>query len=191
MVIDQKNKRSLTNVSENLEEMLAFEKFTKIFPKDAIKGENYILFVLDAQSLDNRFNNETFQKKLTNAIKILSTKFRNNVLYVVLNSDPITTIKSYFNNVYILKIKPIYEKGYCVYVPDDHRGKAIGKGGYRIKALKEVFKKYFDNSHVMIKSISVPAPDNGYDSKLATKESMVETESDSLLNNQSSKENEI
>ncbi|MEM3373051.1 MAG: hypothetical protein QXF76_02440, partial [Candidatus Anstonellales archaeon] len=140
-------------------EMLAFEKFTKIFPRDAIKGENYIIFVIDSHTINNRFNNDSFQKKLRNSLKILSTKFRNNVLYVLLNPDPIATIKSYYDNVHIIKIKPVYENGYCVYVPDDHRGKAIGKGGYRIKALKEVFKKYFNNSHVMIKSISVPVPE--------------------------------
>ncbi|MCX8166660.1 MAG: hypothetical protein N3E37_02300 [Candidatus Micrarchaeota archaeon] len=143
---------NIQKYSDNIQDYLLFEKHTKVFPRDVIKGENFYLFVIDVK--DQKLIDPDNISNTKYSLRGLSAKLKTNALICVVFDDPIATIKSYLDDVYVLKVKVVYDNAYCIYVPDDHRGKAIGKGGYRIKALKALFKKYY-NAHVMIKSISV------------------------------------
>lgn len=131
----------------NISQLKLFENTTHLFPKDVFVGEKYCAFIVPTGTKGKAIGH------LGANVKRLKTSLNCHVVIAELHEDPKLMITTYFENVNILNIKQRDGK-YYIYVPDDDRGKAIGKDGYRIKALKEVFKKYF-NSDITIKAISV------------------------------------
>lgn len=133
---------------DKINSLLHFEKVTGIFPKDFFSGDDYLLFIVPPGMKGKAIGS------MGANIKKLKFDTNRQIIVCELLEDPKDMIINYFENVTILNVKN-RDNRYFVYVPDEDRGKAIGRNGYRIKGLKQVFKKYFADADVAIKAISV------------------------------------
>ncbi len=140
-----------TTDQDKLQAMLKFEKVCKFLPKEVYVGQDYNLFVVP-----DGMKNKAIGHQGAN-IKRLKNDFANKMIIVTeFFEDPYVMLNSYYDDIKILMIKERHGK-YLVYVPDEERGKAIGKNGYKIKALRELFRTKFGKD-VGIMAISVIEP---------------------------------
>ena len=128
-----------------------FEEITKIMPSDFVESETSIVFIVEPFKLGRAIG-----KKGAN-IERLKGKFRKRVVIVADADEPELFIRNFFNNISILSVESrevMGETAFMVLLDEKDRGIAIGRGGERIKALKELLRKKFNSTvHIRTKRI--------------------------------------
>lgn len=127
--------------------LLAFEKFTGIKTIECFEFNNMVVFVLNPALLKILFTKKQSIFKLS---RVLKRKIR--VIAVPLQKNP-TSIKKFLNSlIFPYKIKNLKVENKKVIIGD---GKAkamlLSRGKKNLPLLKEIFKKYFDITEVVIK----------------------------------------
>jgi len=117
-----------------------FERITRVMPSDYIESENFLIFIVNPFQLGKAIG-----KKGSNMEKLRRT-FRKKVIVIADSDDPEVFVRNFFKNINILGIEArdvMGESALIVMLDEKDRGIAIGRGGERIKALKELLKKKF------------------------------------------------
>ena len=118
-----------------------FGEITRVMPSDYVISGDLIVFLVDPFKLGKAIGKNAINIKKMN--KIFGKK-----VVIVPDSDDIEAfLRSFFMNINILDIdirEAMGERLATVIVDEKDRGIAIGKGGDRIKALKELLKRKFN-----------------------------------------------
>ena len=118
-----------------------FEKITRVMPKDYLRTETSLVFLVDPELLGKAIG-----KKASN-IEKLKRVFRKRVIVLPDSDDPEVFLRSFYGNVkiYSVEVRNIMgESALILTVDEKDRGIAIGKSGDRIKAAKTLLKNKFN-----------------------------------------------
>jgi N utilization substance protein A len=118
-----------------------FEKITRVMPRDYLKTENSMIFLVDGEALGKAIG-----KKASN-IEKLKRVFRKRVIVLADSEDPESFLRSFYGNITIhnIEVRNIMgENAILLMIDEKDRGIAIGKSGERVKAAKTLLKKKFN-----------------------------------------------
>ena len=128
-----------------------FESVAGVMPLDYIESENFIIFIINQLQIGKAIGKGGIN------IEKLSRIFKKKVVAVADSSDPEIFIRNFLKNTNILSIESrdvMGEHEFIITVDERDRGTAIGRGGERIKALKELMKRKFkSNIHLRTRRI--------------------------------------
>jgi N utilization substance protein A len=126
---------------EDLTFFSKFESITGVMPVDFKSSGDLLIFLVEPNKLGKAIG-----KKGSN-IEKLGKVFRKKVMITADSPDIENFISSFFNNINIqaVDVKDIMgSKAVVLFIDENDRGIAIGKGGDRIKAAKSLLKEKFD-----------------------------------------------
>ncbi|NYZ77330.1 NusA-like transcription termination signal-binding factor [Candidatus Micrarchaeota archaeon] len=118
-----------------------FESVSRVMPSDFVESENFLIFVVDPLQLGKAIG------KNGSNIEKLSRMFKKKIVAVADSDDPEIFLRNFLKNVSVLGVETrqvMNENAMIVTVDEKDRGIAIGRGGERIKALKELMKSKFN-----------------------------------------------
>lgn len=125
---------------DDLKLMNIFASVAGVMPTDMSKvGDSYV-FLVEKFSLGKAIG-----KKGAN-IQKLRQRLKTNVMIAPDDEDLEAFVRGYFNNIRVLDFEVREapgQKAVFLTVADTDRGLAIGKGGLRIKAMKDFLKRKF------------------------------------------------
>lgn len=136
--------------ADDLNYLSEFQKLTSIYPLDYMNTELALLFLVENKG-------ELYKalgKKGVNLIQ-LSKKFGKSVFIILSSSDLKDMIRNCFHSLQNMDIK-VEERGegtqVTLIVGEEDKGIAIGRGGARIKAVKELLKKKFNVTNFQLRT---------------------------------------
>jgi len=128
--------------NDGLKYLSEFQRITGVYPFDCINSEHAFIFLVDNKA-------ELFKsigKKMVVLNKLVQL-FRKPVFIFVGSSDMEKQIRNIFYGLSKMELKvqdsPVGKRATLI-VKESERGYAVGKGGIKIKAVKELMKRKFN-----------------------------------------------
>ncbi|MFA5050028.1 MAG: hypothetical protein WC501_03390 [Candidatus Micrarchaeia archaeon] len=127
---------------DHLKYFSEFQRITGIYPADCIDSESSFIFLVE-----NRGELYKCIGKDNIVIKSLVNIFKKPVFVFIKGNDVETQLRNIFYNLSNMSIKKTEKEGrtsITLIVQEDERGYAVGKGGIKIKGIRELLSRIYN-----------------------------------------------
>ncbi len=127
---------------DHLKYFSEFQRITGIYPADCIDSDSSFIFLVE-----NRGELYKCIGRDSAIIKSLNNVFKKPVFVFIRGNDLDSQIKNIFYNLSNMSIKKIEKNGkiaVTLIVQENERGYAVGKGGIKIKGIRELLSRIYD-----------------------------------------------
>jgi N utilization substance protein A len=127
---------------DHLKYFSEFQRITGIYPADCIDSDSSFIFLVE-----NRGELYKCIGKENIVIKNLVNVFKKPVFVFIKGNDVETQLRNIFYNLSNMSIKKTEKEGrtsITLIVQEDERGYAVGKGGIKIKGIRELLSRIYN-----------------------------------------------